>query len=478
MLAKIRQLFATRDMTEGNVLTNLVWFSIPLLLGNFAQQLYATVDSIVVGRSVPGGLAAIGATGPIVNLLIVLFMAISTGASIMVAQLFGAKSYKRLSRTIGNTLVLILLAGLLMMAIAIPTAEPVLRLLDTPEEIIGMSRDYLVITFIGVLGTAFYNIGSGILRGLGDAFTPLIFLLVATILNTVLDMHFVWNLHWGVAGAAWATIISQAVSAVLVLMRLYRVPTIDKLTKEDLKPDLSLIKELLRLGLPAGVTQGIFSMAMIMVQNLTNQMGTIVIEANTAVIRIDGFAMMPNFTFGMAATTFIGQNIGAGKMDRVKDGAKVVTRLALGVSATLTVLILLFGRQVLTLFTTDPQVIEIGYGMMLVLAVGYVAVSQTQAYGGILRGAGDTMASMWISLITSVGMRVPLAYFFVWVSRSERWPNGSPYMLNLSLTITWILGAIFTYAWYKKGKWREKSVLADLASTEDQAEILPASEEN
>ncbi len=469
MLAKLRSLFVTRDMTEGSVLNNLVWFSIPLLLGNFAQQLYATVDSIIVGRSVPGGLAAIGATGPIINLLIVLFMAISTGASIMVAQFFGAKDYKRLGRTIGNTLVLIFLAALLMMAIAIPTAEPVLRLLDTPEEIIGMSKDYLVISFIGVMGTAYYNIVAGILRGLGDAFTPLLFLLLAAALNTILDMHFVWNLGWGVAGAAWATIISQAISAVLVLYRLYRVPTINKLTKEDLKPDFALIKELLRLGLPAGVTQGIFSLAMIMVQNLTNQMGTTVIEANTAVIRIDGFAMMPNFTFGMAATTFIGQNVGAGLMDRVRDGAKVITRLALGVSTTLTVLILLFGRQVLTLFTTNSEVIEIGYGMMLILAVGYVAVSQTQAYGGILRGAGDTMASMWISLATAVGMRVPLAYFLTWISRSERWPNGSPFMLNLSLLITWILGAIFTYAWFKRGKWRDKAVIKDLLAQQEQS---------
>ncbi len=459
MLSKVRSLFAARDMTEGKVLNNLVRFSIPLVLGNFAQQLYATVDSIVVGQRVPGGLAAIGATAPLINLLIVLFMAVATGASIMVAQYFGAKDFKRLGRTIGNTLVLIFLASVLMMAIAIPSARPLLTALNTPPEILEMSREYLVIIFIGVMGGGFYNIISGILRGLGDSLSPLLFLLLATVVNTILDIYFVWGLGWGVAGAAWATIIAQGISAVLCLLRLIRMPDLNRITKQQLKPDLSLIKELLRLGLPAGVTQGIFSFAMIMVQNLTNQMGTTVIEANTAVIRVDGFAMMPNFTFGLAATTFIGQNIGARKMDRVKEGAKVVARLAFGVSLTLTILILIFGRHMLGLFTRDTQVIEIGYGMMLILAAGYVAVSQTQAFGGILRGAGDTMPAMWISLLTTIVLRVPLAYLLTWLTRSERWPSGSPFMLSTSLVTSWVVGAILTYLWYRRGKWQEKSII-------------------
>lgn len=361
MLKKLRSLFGVQDLTEGNILRGLVRFSVPLLLGNFAQQLYSTVDSIIVGKKVPGGLAAIGATMPIVNLLILLFMAIATGAGIMVAQYFGAKDYKRLSKTIGNTLVLVLASGLLMMAVAIPAARPLLTLLKTPPEILDMSAAYMEIMFIGVLATAYYNIVSGILRGLGDSFTPLLFLLLTTILNTVLDIYFVWTLGWGVPGAAWATIISQAVSAILCLIRLFTMKGINKLVLRDLKPDFPLMKEVLYLGLPAGLTHGIFSLAMIMVQNLTNQMGTLVIEANTAVIRIDGFAMLPNFTFGMAATTYIGQNIGARKMDRVIEGSKKVSHLALGVAAALTALILLFGRTMLGLFFFGPE----GHGARL-----------------------------------------------------------------------------------------------------------------
>ena len=459
MLARLRSFFGAQNMTEGDPLHNLVRFSIPLLIGNFAQQLYTAVDSIIVSRAVENGLAAIGATSPVINFLLIIFMAIATGAGVMVAQFYGAKDTDRLTRTIGNTLMLVAVTSVLMMIIAVPLAEPFLRLIDTPEEIIVMSTQYLQIIFIGVAGSAFYNIVAGILRGLGDSLTPLIFLILAAFLNTVLDIWFVWELGWGVPGAAWATIISQAVSAVLSLIRLYRLTTIRRLERQDLLPDRAVIQEIMRLGLPAGLTQGIFSLAMVMVQRLTNSMGTLVIGANTAVIRLDGFAMMPNFTFGMAATTFIGQNVGAKRMDRVQAGSKIATRLAFIVSTTLTLIIIIFGRQLLGIFTTNSLEIELGYGMMSILAVGYIAVSQSQTYGGILRGAGDTMPSFWISIITTVGLRVPLAYLLAYLSRTPEWPQGHPYSLSISLVCSWLAGALLTWLWYKRGNWREKSVL-------------------
>lgn len=473
MFARLRSLFSAQDMTVGDPRNNLLRFSIPLLIGNFAQQLYTAVDSIIVSRAVDNGLAAIGATSPIINFLIIVFMAISTGAGVMVAQYYGAKDTERLSRTIGNTLMLVAVTSVIMMALAIPLAGPFLRLIDTPEEILTMSTRYLQIIFIGVAGSAFYNIVSGILRGLGDSLTPLLFLLFAAFTNTVLDLWFVWGLGWGVPGAAWATIIAQALSAILSLIRLYRLDSIRRLTKKDLKPAREIIHEMLRLGLPAGLTQGVFSLAMIMVQRLTNSMGTLVISANTAVIRVDGFAMMPNFTFGMAAMTFIGQNIGARRMDRVYQGAKVATRLAFIVSTTLTVLIIIFGRQALGIFSNDPQVINVGYGMMAILAVGYIAVSQSQTYGGILRGAGDTMPSLWISIITTVLLRVPIAYLAAYLTRSAEWPNGHPYSLSVSLVISWVIGALLTWAWYKRGNWRDKSVAhQDEATLDAEADLL------
>lgn len=457
MISRVKAFFAVQDMTEGGISKNIVRFSVPLLLGNIAQQAYQMVDSIIVGQSVEGGLAAIGTTTPIINFMMIIYMAISTGAGVMVSQLFGAREHKKLSKTIANVLFIVLLTSILLMLIVIPTAENILLLISTPEDVIGMATDYLRITFIGILGMAMYNIIVGILRGLGDSFTPLLFLLIATILNTILDIIFVWQWGWGVAGAAWATIISQAVSAIFSFLRLYRLETIPRLSPRDFLIDQTIFKELFRLGIPAGIMQGIFSIAMILVQNLINRMGTTVIEANTAVIRIDALAMMPNFTFGMAATTFVGQNIGAAKMDRVRRGTKVLARMALGVSIFLTVFIIFFGRNLLGWFTSNPDVITIGGNNILILSLGYIAVSQSQVYGGVLRGAGDTMPAMWISLLTSIVLRTPLAYLLAYMSRSETWPNGSPYWVQLSLLVAWIVGAFATYAWFKFGSWREKA---------------------
>lgn len=459
MIKKVRSFFSAQDLTKGNILQGLLRFSIPLIIGNFAQQLYSTVDSIVVGRAVPGGLAAIGATFPIINFTILLFMAIATGAGVMVAQYFGAKDQNNLTKTVGNTLLLIFIATVILISITIPLSRPILSLINTPADIIDMATSYLKITFLGFLGAAYFNIGSGILRGVGDSITPLIYLLISTVLNTGLDILFVWQFNWGVAGAAWATIISQVISAILVLSQIYRTPRINRLQKDDIKPDLVLIKRLLILGLPAGITQGLFSLAMIMVQNLTNKMGTMIVEANIAVIRLDGFAMMPNQTFGMAATTFIGQNIGAKNMERVKRGSKVVTLLALVVSFILSMILLIFGRQLLGLFSTNPRVIEIGYNMMLILIVGYIAISQTITLGGVMRGAGDTMTPMWITLFVTVFLRVPLAYFLTYLSVSPEWPNGSPYMQNIALLAAWILGAIITLIFYRRGKWQDKAII-------------------
>lgn len=459
MIKKIRSFFSAQDLTEGNILKGLIRFSVPLIIGNFAQQLYSTVDSIIVGRVVPGGLAAIGATFPIINFTLILFMAIATGAGVMVAQFYGAKNQKKLTQTIGNTLLLILFATIILVSIAIPFSKPILNLINTPDDIIDMSTSYLQITFFGFLGMAFFNIGSGILRGVGDSITPLLFLLVSTVLNTILDMIFVWEFGLGVAGAAWATIISQAISAILVLGQIYRSPHINRIQRNDLKPDLKVIKELLLLGLPAGITQGLFSLAMIMVQNLTNRMGTMVVEANTAVIRLDGFAMMPNQTFGMAATTFTGQNIGAKNLERVRRGSRTVSLLALGVSFVLSMILLIFGHQLLGLFSADKKVIDLGYNMMLILIVGYIAISQTMALSGVMRGAGDTTTPMWIALFVTVFLRVPLAYLLTYLTRSPEWPNGSPYMQNVALLTAWILGAIITYAFYRRGKWKDRAII-------------------
>lgn len=460
MANRFTALFGAQDMTVGKPMTNLLKFSIPLLIGNFAQQLYSTVDAIIVGNAVgDNALAAVGASGPVINLLLVLFMAISTGAGIMVAQYFGAKQRDPLSRTIGTSVVLIVLSSLVITIIGVTCTPALMRLLDTPSTIYGMSCDYLRIIFLGIIGAAFYNIISGILRGLGDSVWPLAFLLVATVLNTILDLVFVKYLDMGVAGAAWATIIAEAVSAALCIIRLFQMRDIVDLNRKNLRLDRALSTQLLRLGLPAGVTQGIFSLAMVLVQRLSNLMGPMVIATSTAVMRVDGFAMLPNFTFGMAASTFVGQNIGAKRLDRVEQGSKDALKLTMIASVALSALLIFFGVYLVRMFSETEAVAQLGARFFKILALGYIAVGVQQVYGGIMRGAGDTMPSMWISLFTSVALRLPIAYLWAHLTKSEQWPAGSPDALYFSLLISWVVGAIASYLWYRRGKWRERSII-------------------
>lgn len=461
-MGKFSALFGAQDMTVGSPMKNLVRFSVPLLIGNLAQQLYSTVDSIVVGNyEGDGALAAIGASGPIINLLLVLFMGISVGASIMVSQYFGAKEKDKLSDTMGTTITATFVTSLLIMIVGPLITHPVMRLLDTPQDIYEMSCTYMVILFLGFMGSGFYNIISGVLRGLGDSIMPLVFLLVACGLNIVLDLWFVAGFHWGVAGVAWATIIAQAVSGVLCIVRLLRMKDVLVITPKTLVPKKDLLLRLVRLGLPSGLTQAIFSFAMIIIQSLTNSFGTAVIAANTVVMRVDGFAMMPNFTFGTAMTTYAGQNIGADRLDRVEKGTKDGLKLGLSVSAVLVALILIFGKYLMAMFTSTPEVIALGQQMLFTLAVGYIAMAVTQILSGVMRGAGDTMTPMWISIITTVVVRVPVAYGLEFLTRPAggAMGSGAPTPLFLSLLISWVIGAVLTSVAYRMGRWKKKSIV-------------------
>lgn len=453
----LKSLFAPTDMTVGTPWKKIVVFTLPMLLGNIAQQLYSTVDTIVVGKYVgDSALSAVGAAGPILNLLLVLFIGISMGASIMVSQYFGAKQREELSYTIGNSIVLTGVAVLIIMICSVLVTRPLLELLDTPTSIIDGCEVYLMILFLGCAGSAFYNILSGILRGLGDAFWALVVLLVSTVINIVLDIVFVANLNLGVSGVAWATIIAQAVSAILCFIRLAGLTQIF-----DLKPKYMALKKkyamnVIRLGLPSGLTQAIFSMAMIVVQRLTNSFGEMFVAVNIIIMRVDGFAMLPNFSFGTAMTTYTGQNIGAGDMERVMKGAKQGTILAVATSATLTGLILIFGKTLMGMFTDTAELVEMSRSMMSIIALGYVAMAVTQSLSGIMRGAGDTMTPMWISLITTIVVRLPIAYGIAALTKSAEFPNGRQECIFISLLCAWLIGAIITTILYLRGGWKKK----------------------
>ena len=455
---KLRSLFGAQDMTVGSPMSCLLKFSIPLLIGNLAQQLYNTVDAIVIGNSSWGdqGLAAVGLAGPIVNLLLVLFMGISTGASILSAQYFGAKDRPTLNKCIGAALFLIVVSGLIMMAAGYFLSPMLIGLTTPPSPEVGQgATDYLQIFFLGIIGSGMYNIISGILRGLGDSMMPLLFLVIACVLNIFLDLAFVNSM--GVAGVALATIIAQGVSAVLCLWRLCHIRHIcDVKVEHIIHPDKPLMLKIGALGLPSGITQAIFSMSAIIVQSLTNTLGDAMVAANTAIMRVDGFAMMPNFTFGTAATTYIGQNVGAGRGDRLKPGLKAMLLLGLISSTVLVAAILLFGHNIIGWFTETELTIQLGVQGLQTLAFGYICFSVTQVLQGSMRGAGETKLPMYISIIGTVILRMPLAYLMAALTKNETWPNGQPIALFGSLLIAWVVSMMMTVVSYRMKFWRKK----------------------
>ncbi len=455
----LKKLFAPVDMTVGKPWEDILIFTVPMLLGNIAQQLYNAVDSVVVGNYVgDNALAAVGSAGPIINLLIVLFIGISVGASIMVSQYFGARNREALSMTIGSCITLTAIAGIVMTVVGLIVVRPLLVILNTPTSILDWSTSYLQIILLGSVGLAYYNILSGILRGLGDSISALVYLLVASGLNIVLDLLFVIYFDMGVNGVAWATILAQAVSAILCFLRLSKMKDLFELKPSHLKMSKTHVMNIVRLGVPSGVTQAIMSMAMLIVQSLTNSFGEQFIAANVIVMRVDGFAMMPNFSFGTTMTTYAGQNIGAGDQERVVKGSRQGLLLGVGTSAIITLAILIFGKHLMAIFTPTEELVELSMNMMRILAAGYIAMAVTQCLSGVMRGAGDTMTPMWISIVSTILIRVPLAYGMVWMTRSEQFPQGRRECIFISLLISWVLGALITSIFYKRGKWKGKAV--------------------
>jgi putative MATE family efflux protein len=451
--------FKAVDMTVGSPWQQILRFTVPMLLGNVVQQLYSTVDSIVVGRYVgDNALAAVGSAAPILNLLLVLFIGISMGATIMVAQYLGAKDRNALSWTIGNCFTLIFIASIAMTVIGVAITRPMLRLLRTPESIMDWCSDYLIILFLGSIGLGFYNILSGVLRGMGDAISALIYLVVASVINIALDLLFVANFGMGVSGVALATIIAQGISAILCINRLRKMNDVFDFGFKFFKWNSQYAGKIIKLGLPSGITQAIFSMSIVLVQSLTNSFGEQLIAANVIVQRVDGFAVLPIFSFGSALTTYAGQNIGAGDRERVEKGSRQGLFMSLLFSVIIVAVILIFGRGLMSIFTKTTELVDLSMHLMRILAVGYILMALIQALTGVMRGAGDTVTPMWISIIETFFLRMPLAYIMVYFSRSEAYPIGNQDMIYYSLLIAWGIGAVMSILFYRFGNWRKKGL--------------------
>ena len=451
----IRSLFAAKDMTVGRPWKRIMEFSVPMLLGNFAQQLYNTADSIIVGKFVgDNALAAVGSAMPILNLLLALFVGIATGAGIVVSQSFGARDRDGLTKAVGNCIALSALATLLIMILGPMVTRPLLTLLGTPDSIIDWCAAYLNIYFIGIVGFFFYNMLSGVLRGLGDSVSALGFLLLAAALNVLLDLWFVRSM--GVAGVALATVISQGISAVFCYIKLAKMGDLFDLGLKTMKLIPSVAGRILRIGIPSGITQAIMATAGMVVLNLTNAMGETVIACNVIVMRVDGFAMLPNMTFGQAMSVYTGQNVGAGKYDRVHAGVKQGGFIAAAFSTAITLILLFLSPVLFGFFTKTPALIDLAVRMIRIMAVGYICISVTQVLGGVMRGAGDTVSPMWISIISTIVIRVPTAYIMAHLTKSAEFPHGQPIALFGSLMISWVLGMVLSIIVFAIGKWKKK----------------------
>ena len=453
---RLKEMFSAKDMTIGLPYKRILEFTIPMLLGNVAQQLYNTADSVIVGMYVgDNALAAVGSASPILNLLLALFVGIATGAGIVVSQSFGARDREGLSKGIGNCIVLTLIATVAIMVIGPFITRPMLKLLDTPDSILDWCVSYLNIFFLGVSGFFFYNMLSGILRGLGDSISALGFLLLAAALNVALDLVFVAGFGMGVPGVALATVIAQGISAVFCFMKLMKMGEHFDLNKSTVRFDKAVAMRIINIGIPSGITQAIMSMSMMVVQSLTNSMGEMVIAANVIIMRVDGFAMMPNFSFGQAMSVYTGQNVGADKWDRVQKGVRQGSLIAQAFALVITIILLFLNKYLFAIFTTTTALIDLAGQMMRIMAVGYIAMSITQVLGGVMRGCGDTVTPMWISIVSTVVLRIPIAYVLAYFSRSPQYPNGHPFSLSISLLVSWTVGMILSVIFFRWGKTRK-----------------------
>ena len=445
----LKSLFSAKDMTMGSPWKRIMEFSVPMLLGNIAQQLYNTADSVIVGHYVgDNALAAVGSASPILNLLLALFVGISTGAGIVVSQSFGARDRQGLSKAIGNCISLTFVATVFIMIVGPIITRPLLTLLDTPASIMEWCVDYLHIYFYGIIGFFFYNMLSGILRGLGDSVSALGFLLLAAALNVVLDLL-------GVPGVSLATVIAQAISAVFCFIKLTKMSEHFDMNRSTVRLEKAMAKRIIGIGIPSGITQAIMSRSLMVVQSLTNSMGEMVIAANVIIMRVDGFAMMPNFSFGQAMSVYTGQNVGAGKWGRVQKGVIQGSLIAQTFSVAIVIVLLFLNKYLFGIFTTTTALIDLAGRMMRIMAIGYIAVSITQVLGGVMRGCGNTVTPMWISIISTVVLRIPTAYVLAYLTRSAEFPSGHPFALSISLLVSWTMGMLMSVVAFRYGKTRK-----------------------
>lgn len=436
-----------KDLTTGSE-GRLLWnFTVPMLIGNVFQQSYNVVDSIIVGRAIgKSALAAVGASFPIIFLLVSLIIGATMGFSILISQYFGARDMARVRRAIDTSYLFLFFSSLLMTAAGLFFSKSILVLLNTPTEILPQALTFLRITFAGLIFLFGYNSISAVLRGLGDSKTPLYFMVFSTILNIALVLFFVTVLRWGIAGSAWATVIAQAVSFLLAVVYLNKTHPVLKFKIKGFEFDRDILKKSLAIGLPSGVQNMLVAGGMMAVTRLVNGFGTDAVAAFTAAGRVDTFAVMPAMSLSIAISTFVGQNIGAGKMERVKKGLKMALYISGATSLLTTLAVVVFGWHLISMFNSDPAVVSIGSRYLLIVGGFYIVFSSMFVINGALRGAGDTFVPMIVTILALWGIRVPVSVYLSGRLGTDGIWWGMP--------LAWIVGLTLSALYYRTGRWK------------------------
>lgn len=434
-------------MTEGSIWKKILFFSIPLILGNLFQQLYNTVDSIIVGNYIGSeALAAVGSSGSLINLLIGFCIGASAGAGVVIAQFYGAQDKEGVRKAVHTTIAIAIAAGAILTIVGIVTTPLLLKAMGTPKEVFDQASIYLKVYFGGILFSVVYNMSAGILNAVGNSKRSLVYLMIAATSNIFLDLLFVVVFKMGIVGAAIATDISQLLSCIFIILFLVRSEDVYRVKLKDIRCYDNLLGKILKIGLPTGVQNIVISLSNVIVQSSVNSFGAVAMAGFAAYIKVDGFNILPVLSFSMAATTFVGQNVGAGRLDRVKKGMYVSVAMGIIYTVCTGILLLAFAPQVIGVFTQNGKVVEYGVYIMRFFCPFYWMLGILHILAGTIRGTGKTMQAMVVCLFSLCIFRV----LWIWGAMSVSHKIGG---VMLGYPLSWLVGLVMILIYVWKGNW-------------------------
>lgn len=433
------------DMTTGNILRHIILFSLPLLVGNIFQQLYNMVDTWVVGNYVSNeAFSAVGTVGPVINMLIGFFSGLANGGGVVISQYYGAKRYDEVKRSVHSSILMTIALSILLTLFGIAVVPLVVRMMNTPAEVIPESTRYLSIYFSGLSGLLFYNMGAAILRAVGDSRRPFYFLTVSAVLNIILDLYFVIRLQMGVAGVAWATIISQGISALLTMLVLFGTSSVVKLEFSAMKMDWQILKRIVRIGIPSALQMAIVSFSNIFVQSYINYFGTDVMSGWSAYSKVDALLWLPMQSVGMAVTTVVGQNLGRGEKERAVNGVRLGLIVGLVITGLCMIPIMIFAPYTVAVFNSKPEVVEYGTLFLRMITPFAIMAVFSQIYAAALRGSGNSQAPMVIMIFGYVVARQ--IYLFVF----SHFISNTIIPISLGYPFGWVVVSLLIILYYHK----------------------------